>query len=154
MNTLIIEPATLDDLAGIVAIEQQVFTWAWDEADYEALLNTDACHLFVARYAEQEPTARILGYVALQDVQDHREVYVLTLAVDPFYTRQGIGKQLLALPLHYAEAMDGVIALHVRCSNTAAIHLYESCGLRCAGTINDFFPDGEAAQYMLRFNTE
>lgn len=71
---------------------------------------------------------------------------VLTLAVEPNFRRNGIARKLLDAFFELVPSETENIALEVRCSNTAAITLYESFGFEKAGVRRRFYqnPDEDA----------
>lgn len=76
---------------------------------------------------------------------------VLTLAVEPSFRRKGIARKLLDAFFALVPAETETIALEVRCSNCAAISLYESFGFKKAGVRRRFYCDPiEDADIMVK----
>lgn len=76
---------------------------------------------------------------------------VLTLAVEPSFRRKGIARKLLDAFFALVPAETETIALEVRCSNCAAISLYESFGFKKAGVRRRFYRDPiEDADIMVK----
>lgn len=76
---------------------------------------------------------------------------VLTLAVEPSFRRKGIARKLLDAFFALVPAETETIALEVRCSNCAAISLYESFGFKKAGVRRRFYHDPiEDADIMVK----
>lgn len=76
---------------------------------------------------------------------------VLTLAVEPSFRRKGIARKLLDAFFALVPAETETIALEVRCSNCAAISIYESFGFKKAGVRRRFYRDPiEDADIMVK----
>ena len=76
---------------------------------------------------------------------------VLTLAVETSFRRKGIARKLLDAFFALVPAETETIALEVRCSNCAAISLYESFGFKKAGVRRRFYHDPiEDADIMVK----
>lgn len=54
----------------------------------------------------------------------------LSIAVQPQFRGQGVGRRLLEELVAAARDQYGSLSLNVRSDNEAAVHLYESCGFR------------------------
>jgi ribosomal-protein-alanine N-acetyltransferase len=129
MNAWVTRLSTPADLDAVIEIEAQSFhnptTRAWYESERQ---RPDVCFIYVVRL----PANPVAGFCAFWKVVD--QIHINNLAVRPELRRQGLGAFLLARVLEEAVAMGAPHAtLEVRRSNTAARHLYERAGFRCAG---------------------
>ncbi|MGI8556982.1 MAG: ribosomal protein S18-alanine N-acetyltransferase, partial [Solirubrobacteraceae bacterium] len=78
--------------------------------------------------------------------------HLMNIAVDPDMRCRGAGSRLLRELYERVEGSpDARFTLEVRCSNTAAIRLYERDGFRAAGLRRRYYQDnGEDALIMWR----
>ncbi len=121
-----LEPMKIDDLAEVIAIENQVFTVPWSYNIFLDELTQENRVYFVARVDK-----KIVGYVGLFFFSG--EGHITTLAVDPLFQRRGLARLLLIKIL--TEAIErGLfqLSLEVRASNIVARHLYEKFGFEVA----------------------
>jgi ribosomal-protein-alanine N-acetyltransferase len=141
-----IEPMTIDDLPGVLGIEQTSFQTPWTEAAFrhEIEENPFAWNL-VARAGHL-----LAGFACAYVVAD--ELMINDLAVETSYRRNGVGRSLLT------ELIDGGrnrgcrrATLEVRPSNSAARALYESLGFTLVGRRRGYYADsGEDALLLAR----
>lgn len=132
--SLTIEPASLDDLDGILEVERACFRSVWTREQYEYdLAYNPAAHHFVARLG-----GRIVGNAAMYVVGD--EAHIATLGVLPHHRRTGIGTALLQYLLAQARRR-GVTRIHleVRASNRVAQYLYHKHGFRSVGRRRNYY---------------
>ncbi len=89
----------------------------------------------------------VVAFGGLMFVGD--DAHLMNLAVSPDSRRNGIGRALIDQLV-----IDGIafgatnLTLEVRVSNTAAIALYEECGLHQVGIRPGYYEDGEDAVIM------
>lgn len=133
MDTYTVRRADARDLRAIAQIEQACFSVPWSETMILSSLQNPSDFFYIA-----ERGGRTAGYLGLNRVLD--EGYLYNLAVLPDFRRAGIGEALLR---HVCAEMFATgasfVSLEVRCSNTAAIALYEKLGFRCVGKRKDFY---------------
>jgi ribosomal-protein-alanine N-acetyltransferase len=125
----------VEDLEGVLAVDQECFTRPWTRAMYELeFLNQSTSRLHVLR----TPEYRVAGYIATWIVID--EVHINNLAVRPACQHRGLGSTLLTYALE-AAANEGAYraTLEVRRSNEGARRLYERFGFRVAGIRKDYY---------------
>jgi ribosomal-protein-alanine N-acetyltransferase len=127
--------AGVDDLEGVLAVDEASFTRPWTRAMYESeFLNQETAYLYVLRL----PECRVAGYVAVWIVLD--ELHVNNLAVRPEYRGRGLGSALLAYALAEGERRGAPRAmLEVRRSNDAARRVYERFGFALTGVRRDYY---------------
>ncbi|MEZ0319088.1 MAG: ribosomal protein S18-alanine N-acetyltransferase [Pyrobaculum sp.] len=91
---------------------------------------------------------RVIGYVITCIEGD--SAHVISIAVDPEYRRQGVGRALLctALRLLYDGKVSEVF-LEVRVSNEPALRLYQDAGFQIYERLKGYYSDGEDG-YRLR----
>lgn len=125
----------VEDLEGVLAVDQECFTRPWTRVMYESeFLNQSTSRLHVLR----TPEFRVAGYIATWIVID--EVHINNLAVRPVCQRRGLGSTLLTYALESAAGEGAYRAtLEVRRSNDGARRLYERFGFRVAGIRKDYY---------------
>jgi ribosomal-protein-alanine N-acetyltransferase len=138
-NTPQIRPATLDDLDGILAVQEASSGAAqWPRAVYTEILQTGASHasgpcrrVFCALQGDL-----VLGHatVTAWPMAGNIECELENLAVDPNWRRQGVGRKLMEAVFAWCREQKATqLTLEVRQSNSAAIGLYRQLGLRTVG---------------------
>lgn len=150
METIRIEPMTVDDVPRVFELERACFPTPWDIDAYYGELRNPAAYYLVAR--TEAETVGFGGMWAVEDV-----AHVMTLAVDPAARRQGIGRQLLAGLLAEARRRGVTeVSLEVRVGNVPALGLYTSFGFRRVGVRKRYYPDNneDAAVMVLELAPE
>ncbi|HWD67571.1 MAG TPA: GNAT family N-acetyltransferase [Caulobacteraceae bacterium] len=108
----------------------------WSEADFETLLASPGVFSLLAR-ANDAP----LGFVLVRVAADEAEI--LTLAVDPAFRRQGVGRALVVSAAETAaKAGAGALFLEVAEDNRPALGLYETCDFARIGRRWDYYARG------------
>ena len=156
----IVRRAELGDLIPIMEINLKTLPEHYSDYFYESLLaelpeaflvaEVDACRLhnvqdcMHAGYImckTEFSNFKKLGFV--------KKGHVVSVAVLPVFRKKGLGKALVE------EAMNGVMLrkcdelyLEVRCSNTAAVRLYEDLGFIIRHRLRSYYRDGEDAYLM------
>jgi ribosomal-protein-alanine N-acetyltransferase len=128
-GTLVIEPATRDDLDCLVRLEQASFTAPWTRKMFEAELDGNPfSRLLVARpHPGRGDASDAVGYACFWVVFE--ELRIMNLAVAPAARRHGIARALIRRALAQGLAGGATRAvLEVRASNVAAVRLYEAEG--------------------------
>ncbi len=127
-----IEPATLESLTDILAIEEACFSTPWTRKMLEAELSGNPFAHFLMARQDRAPGASvgpIVGYLCYWIVFE--EVRLMNLAVIESMRHRGIAKSLVATALETGLAQSAHRAvLEVRASNRAAQALYEGFGFR------------------------
>ena len=138
---------TSDDAEAIAALEAKCFAMPWNRKDFWREARNE-----LATYIVGEADGKIAAYAGAWVSFNQAEV--MHVAVEPELRGQGIGTMIFgelikAVKLRGATA----ITLEVRPSNTAAIKLYESFGLKSVGRRKGYYLDnGEDA--LIMWNTK
>ena len=138
------------DLDPILAIEQLSFQWPWSRRSLEGELSCQNAFSYVVKSAPADKGEQIVAYAFLRRVVD--ELHVLKIAVTPAQRERGIASWLLN-HCFTSSARQGAnsVYLEVRCSNIAAIKLYEKLGFREIGRRPNYYPDSnENALVMMK----
>lgn len=109
-GTVVIRPATIDDLAAVFHLGEKVFTSqdfsnlyrTWDEYEVTHLFNSEPEHLLVAVCG-----TRVVGFAMGTVIDKARSAWnyghLLWLGVDPEFSQRGIGSMLFD---HFREVME------------------------------------------------
>ena len=123
-----------EQLEKIEEIEKACFSMPWTIEQLRSQMK-DSQHEFIAALDDE---GRVLGYVGMMYVLD--EGYISNVAVAPEARRQGIGRDLIKELMARAAALDlAFVTLEVRCSNAAAIALYEKQGFLPVGKRKNYY---------------
>ncbi|HEV2781440.1 MAG TPA: ribosomal protein S18-alanine N-acetyltransferase [Actinophytocola sp.] len=148
--TVRLAPLRHADLARCAQLERILFHGEdpWSEPTFRSEL--DAGNFYIGAYVDG---VGLVGYAGLSMVGDGRslEANVHTIAVDPAWQRQGIGRALLTALLEKADESRAPVFLEVRTDNVAAITLYEAHGFSRIGLRRRYYqPSGADAYTMAR----
>ena len=134
-ETLItVRQMTLADIPAVYEIEKISFAEAWQAEYFQQYLQVANTAGLVAEFEN-----KIVAYVTLTFFEGFTAIS--KFAVAPEFRRRTLGKQFLEFILKLICQRGGVLVkLHVNTKNIAAIHLYESCGFKVIGRIENFYP--------------
>lgn len=134
IGEVVIEPAGLADVDGILGIAQASFGTPWTRKMFEAELSGNPfAHLLAARRRTD-----LLGYLCFWLVFE--ELRLMDLAVTPAARRRGVGRALVSEALRFAQNCGAIRAvLEVRASNEAARLLYAGFGFRRVARRTDYY---------------
>lgn len=128
-----IRQMTQTDIPAVVQLENVCFLDAWSEC-----LIAESFHGSLDHWYLEEEAGRLCGYCVLRVIAGEGEIQ--RIAVRPDCRKQGIGRKLMEQMVRTAREQGvGEITLEVRCSNQAAICLYESWGFRKEGIRKDYY---------------
>lgn len=133
---VVVTPMRRRHLRGVLRIEHQVYPRPWSMGLFLGELAAPSGRSYVvARIG-----ASVVGYAGLMAVLD--DGHITTIAVEPRWSRCGIGTRLLACTVRRAVAL-GVqqLTLEVRMSNTGAQRLYQRFGFAPAGVRRAYYVD-------------
>jgi ribosomal-protein-alanine N-acetyltransferase len=129
-----LRPATPADARAIAALERQTFSDPWSS---ESIRESIQMPWMFTHLAEDDAGA-VAGYVFCREIAGESEL--LNLAVAEGRRRGGVGRELLAAALAWADGRGArETFLEVRASNHAAIRLYEAAGFRAVGRRPDYY---------------
>lgn len=128
-----IRTMTLDDLDGVMEIENALFSTPWSETGFFSFLIRDDTLFLVALEEGQ-----VVGYCGVVMVLNEGDI--TNVAVAPDRQRRGIGRQLMQAMIQKTKEL-GVDCLHleVRESNRKAVSLYESLDFKNVGLRKNYY---------------
>lgn len=146
-NKLTFRAMTQDDADAVAAIEEKSFAMPWKRDDFWREATNE-----LATYIVGELDGKIIAYAGAWVSFNQAEV--MSVAVDPDFRAQGVGTILFGELINRVKARGAKsITLEVRPSNTAAIKLYQSFGLKSVGRRRGYYLDnGEDA--LIMWNTK
>lgn len=151
LKTLRLSPLEERHIPGIHAIETKSQTSPWAEQSFRNELGHENGLVVVA-----EDKSGVIGFAVAWVVVD--EAHIINIGVDPERRRQGIGRKLILELLLQAKDRGATCAtLEVRCSNEAAIALYESFGFQRIGLRKRYYPDNKedaVVMWLYEFSEE
>lgn len=133
-----IRHASLQDLDVLVEIENAAFTTdRFTRRSFRYLLTRAKAETLV--YVRHN---QVIGYVMLLFHSGISMARLYSLAINPDYRGQGIGRELMKVAEQTALEHDAIILrLEVRPDNDAAIQLYQQEGYRQFGRTPDYYED-------------
>jgi len=130
--------ATEENVSQVFEIEKETISPPWSRDALLDELKRDDSFFIVAVEGAQKSHPSLLGFAVLRRVGDDGEL--LRIAVNTSARRSGVGDLLMEAVLDFAEKNKlASIFLEVRCSNTAAVQLYEKHGFFTLRTRKDYY---------------
>ena len=147
MGRLTFRAMTTEDADAVAEIEEKSFAMPWKRDDFWREARNE-----LATYIVGELDGKIVAYAGAWVSFNQAEV--MSVAVVPELRGQGVGTILFGELIQAVKARGATaITLEVRPSNTAAIKLYQSFGLRSVGRRRGYYLDnGEDA--LIMWNTK
>lgn len=131
-----VRPMTLNDLDGVMAVEQESFLTPWSRSAFEEELAQNR----LARYLVALDGEAIVGYAGTWLVIN--EAHVTNVAVHAGRRREGIGRLLMEALMDMArDAGMESMTLEVRVSNESARALYHQLGFISAGIRKNYYSE-------------
>ncbi len=131
-----VRPMTLDDLDGVMAVEQESFLTPWSRSAFEEELVKNRLALYLVAFDAES----IVGYAGTWLVIN--EAHVTNVAVHAARRREGIGRLLMEALMQMArDAGMESMTLEVRVSNEAAKTLYQQLGFVSAGIRKNYYSE-------------
>ena len=131
-----IRPMRVEDITGVLEIEQMSFPTPWPRDAYQHELSDNrlACYLVAQEFN------RTVGYAGMWVILD--EAHVTTIAVDPLHRRRRIGERLVVALIDEAMKRGARwMTLEVRKSNLGAQTLYRKYGFKDIGVRKGYYSD-------------
>jgi ribosomal-protein-alanine N-acetyltransferase len=138
-STMLVEPATTDDLDAIEDIERHSFPRPWPRASFEAEIVREHAHLVVVRSPARISVIAFANFWLVAG-----ELHIHSIATHPDHRRAGIGARLVTHMIDAAVRAECTLAtLEVRCGNVPAIALYERAGFRTVTVRARYYQDNQ-----------
>ena len=136
--TFIIRKMTLEDVPGVLDLDQKSFSLPWPERSFRYELTANpASRCWVA-----ELDGKVVGMIVVWLIVD--EAHVATIATHPDFRRRGIGTKLLAHALRHMMGEGARSSfLEVRESNTGAQDMYRKFGYEATGRRPHYYRDND-----------
>lgn len=138
----------VEDVPAVVELDQKSFSLPWPERSFRfELTDNPASRCWVA-----ELDGKVVGMIVVWLIID--EAHVATVATDPDYRRQGIGKRLLShalLNLMQEGARSSF--LEVRESNLPAQEMYRKFGYETSGRRRRYYRDNDEDAILMNLDT-
>ena len=134
------------DLPEVLDIENAVFEFPWNEAEYIRCLRQRNCIGMVADWDEI-----VVGYVIYELHKAH--IHIVNIATSPDLPRHKIGSAIidkLTNKLSYQRREK--ISLEVRETNLAAQLFFKQAGFEWVSTLKDFYKDTEEDGYAMEYH--
>lgn len=146
--SLIIRKMTLEDVPGVIELDQKSFSLPWPERSFRFELSANpASRSWVA-----ELDGKIVGMIVVWLVLE--EAHVATLATHPDYRRQGIGTKILSHALlHLMEEGAHSSFLEVRESNLSAQNMYRKFGYETTGRRPRYYKDNNEDAILMNLDS-
>ena len=125
---------TDDMLDAIVTIENVAFSHPWSHGNFADALRS-GYHCQMLMHGDE-----VLGYFNTMQILD--EVHLLNITISPIHQKQGLGKELLEILVHWSRysAKAQWLWLEVRESNLRARQMYERHGFTQVGARKKYYP--------------
>jgi [ribosomal protein S18]-alanine N-acetyltransferase len=140
LDSLILEPGTVQHLDAIMRVEESSFSEPWTRRMFEVELTDNPFARFLTAHIENaaQPPHSLVGYVCFWIVFE--ELRMMNLAVAPHVRHRGIGRWLLQQALTMGREQGARRALlEVRISNQPAVALYEYVGFSRSGVRTKYY---------------
>ena len=133
MDNINVRIMTKEDIAQVVAIEEESFSLPWTVKGFEESLELKYSRFYVVVMDDE-----VVGYIGTYFIGD--EVDITNIAVSQKYRRKGMADKLIEAVLVYSEDIKAVaINLEVRPSNVPARCLYKKYGFEELGIRKNFY---------------
>ncbi len=135
----------LDDLDGVLEVEQQCFTAPWTPDMFIVEFSNPNSH---RRVLVERDSGRVAAYIIYWTVLD--EAHLMSIAVLSEFQKRGLARLLMRKFIEERIKQDTTyFSLEVRVGNQRAIELYEKFGFKGIGLRKGYYHDtGEDALLM------
>ena len=138
----------VEDVPAVVELDQKSFSLPWPERSFRfELTDNPASRCWVA-----ELDGKVVGMIVVWLIID--EAHVATVATDPEYRRQGIGKRLLSYALlNLMQEGARSSFLEVRESNLPAQEMYRKFGYETSGRRRRYYRDNDEDAILMSLSS-
>ena len=140
-----IAPARWEMIGEICQTERESFGDPWSENAFAACLDNPHMDFLVCLAGDE-----VVGYIITLNVPPETEI--ANIAVSPRFRRRQIGQLLLSQGIDRAtERGSNIFYLEVRCSNAAAIGLYEKMGFVPIGIRKNYYKNPKEDALVMKY---
>lgn len=133
------------DMPEVLAIEDGVFEFPWDEDAFIRCLRQRNCIGMVAEHDDL-----VAGFMVYE--LHKSRLHVLNFAVHPAYQRKGVASQMVRkLVSKLSPDRRSRILLEIRESNLDAQLFFRAMGFRCVSVLRDFYEDTTEDAYLYQY---
>lgn len=130
---LYLRPLKEEDIADVMLIEQQMYSYPWSEGIFRDCLNVGYSNW---AFIKDE---QFIGYAILSIAVS--EAHILNICLDPAFKGKGLGRKFLQEVLAVAKKKNAEsVFLEVRPSNKVAVNLYKKVGFKQIGQRKNYYP--------------
>ena len=132
-----IREMNLADVDCVCVLEEMAFSMPWHKESFiEMIENKDALYLVA-----DDEQAGIIGCCGVRSIVGEGDIS--NVVVHPDYRKKGVAYRMLGELISRGEKEFGIteFTLEVRCSNMAAIRLYEKLGFVSEGVRKNFYEE-------------
>jgi ribosomal-protein-alanine N-acetyltransferase len=145
---ILIRKMNFNDLPIVLKIDRMSFPMPWPERSYRYELSKNPASNLLVAEINSAISNEVIGFIGCWLIAD--EVHISTIAVHPYYRRQGVGEKLLLTVLDWALDQGAKIAtLEVRVSNQIAIDLYKKQGFIIERKKTGYYRDNNEDAYQM-----
>ncbi|MFW9824014.1 MAG: GNAT family N-acetyltransferase [Candidatus Thorarchaeota archaeon] len=152
-SEIIIKRCTLDDLDGVIEVNEKELPEDYPYFFYKSILDNYPDTFLIA----QNNSGKIVGYImwrvektpSLDSLRYVNKGHLVSIAVSQGYRKRGIAKALLSNSMNALKKYKiHEYVLEVRVTNYTAIRLYEQYNFQIVNIKKNYYRDGENAYYM------
>ncbi len=145
---IIIRKMIPQDADAVAEIEKKSFPVPWNRKMFWEEASNENAEYLVAEL----PDGKIVAYAGVWI--SFEEAQVMNVAVDPEFRGKGMGREIFAALIEVSKMRGATaITLEVRPSNSVAIKLYESFGLKSVGRRKKYYADNNE-DALIMWNTK
>lgn len=135
---------TLDDVAGVIEVEKEVYEFPWTERIF-----SDCIRVGYQCWLAQNQDG-VVGHAVISVTAG--ESHMLNLSIARRFQRRGYGSRFIEFLVAQARAHQAeTMLLEVRPSNIAAINCYNAAGFSEIGSRKDYYPANNGREDALLF---
>ena len=140
-------PMTLDDVAYVLTVENEVYPYPWTERILQDCIRVGYdCWLSLEKDT-------IVGHAVVSVAAG--ESHLLNLSVSSKHQGKGVGKAFINFLIDIVRSKNAtVMLLEVRPSNLQAIHCYDASGFNEIGCRKDYYPTANGKEDALLYAKE
>lgn len=137
IDTITYRKMTVDDIDGVLKIEEEAFSLPWTK---DAFMQEMTTNLHAYYVVAENDAHQIVGFCGMWLVMD--ESHITNVAVTEHVKGQGIGEGLMREAIRVAKEHGVVLmTLEVRVSNTIAQNLYRKLDFQNGGIRKGYYSD-------------